>query len=83
MNIDISKVESAFEEDLRKVDKLLLESDVLIIPHFLLLNNQKLARQLHYFRGRGGNVIDFRYQIERGSMIYIDERVHRLLSETV
>ncbi|MEN6315362.1 MAG: GntR family transcriptional regulator [Clostridiaceae bacterium] len=83
MNIDISKVESAFEDDLRKVDKLLLECDVLIIPHFLLLNNQKLEKQLHYFRGRGGNIIDFRYQIERGSLIYIEERAHKLLSESI
>lgn len=82
MNIDISKVESAFEDDARKVDKLLLECDALIIPHFLLLDNRQLERQLHYFRGRGGNVIDFRYQIERGSLIYIEERVHKLLSES-
>jgi len=81
MNIDISKVEFAFEEDTRKVDKLLLERDVLIIPHFLLLNNPKLASQLHYFNGRGGNVIDFRYQIEKGSLIYIEERIYKLLSE--
>ena len=82
MNIDISNVEFAFEEDTRKTDKLILEKDVLIIPHFLLLNNQKLLKQLHYFSGRGGNVIDFRYEIERGSLIYIEERVHKLLSDS-
>lgn len=80
MNIDTAKVASAFEEDAPKVDKLLLEMDVLIIPHFLSLNNQKLSKQLHYFKGRGGTVIDFRYQIERGSLIYIEERIHKLLS---
>lgn len=81
MNIDISKVKVSFENDPTQMDKLLLEMDVLIIPHFLLLSNQKLARQLHYFKGRGGIVIDFRYQIEVGSLIYIEERVHKLLHD--
>lgn len=80
MNIDTGKVDYAFEIDIPKVDKLLSEMNVIIIPHFLLLNNQKLTSQLHYFSGRGGNVIDFCYQIEAGSLIYIEEQVNKLLS---
>ncbi len=83
MNIDISKVKFAFDDDLRKLDKLLIESDVLITPHFLLQDNVQLARQLHYFLGRGGNLIDFMYRIEEGSLIYIEERIKNLMAETV
>ena len=83
MSIDMTKVGFAFEDDEAKVDKLLLEMDVLIVPHFLLLNNQKLTKQLHYFRARERTVIDFQYQIERGSLIYIEERIHKLHSELV
>lgn len=81
MNIDIEKIRFAFEDELSEVDKLLLQMDILIIPHFLLLNNKKLAKQLHYFRGRGGVVIDFEYQIEVGSLIYIEEHINKLLAE--
>jgi hypothetical protein len=80
MNIDTSRVGYAFEDDIPAADKFLIEMDVLIIPHYLLLDNQRLERQLHYFKGRGGNVIDFKYQIERGSLIYIEERILDILS---
>lgn len=80
MKIDTAKVEYAFEDDISKVDKLFLEMDVLIIPHFLLLDNRNLARKLHYFESRGGKTIDFKYQIEKGSLIYIEDRVRSILS---
>jgi len=81
MNIDTEKIRFAFEDDPSEVDKLLLQMDILIIPHFLLLNNKRLEKQLHYFKGRGGEVIDFQYQMEEGSLIYIEEHVNKLLNE--
>jgi DNA-binding transcriptional regulator YhcF (GntR family) len=80
-NIDTSKVYIALEDDTSQMAILILRMDVLIIPHFLLQDNQKLARQLHYFKGRGGGIIDFRCQIEAGSLIYIEERIRKILSE--
>ncbi len=82
MNIDIEKIRFAFEDEISEVDKLLLQMDILIIPHFLLLNNKRLAEQLHHFKDRGGEVIDFQYQMEKGSLIYIEERINKLLNET-
>ncbi|MGE5612817.1 MAG: GntR family transcriptional regulator [Bacillota bacterium] len=81
VNIDTSKVYIAFDDDASQMAKLILRMDVLIIPHFLLRDNQKLARQLHYFKGKGGGIIDFRCHIEAGSLIYIEERIRKILSE--
>lgn len=83
VNIDTSKVNIAFEDDASQMAKLILRMDVLIIPHFLLQNNQKLARQLHYFKGKRGIIIDFKCRIEAGSLIYIEERLRRLLSNNI
>jgi len=80
LNIDFSRIWYAFEDDAPKVDKLLIEMDVLIISHYLYLNNKELAKQLRYFTARGGILIDFRYQIERGSLIHIEERIQNLLA---
>jgi len=80
MNINASAVTRAFEDDIFEVNKLLLEKDVLIIPHMLLLNSQKLTGQLRYFRKRGGLVIDFQHQIEQGSIIHVEECIDRILS---
>ncbi|MDD4494445.1 MAG: GntR family transcriptional regulator [Eubacteriales bacterium] len=80
MNIDVSKVRVAFEGSPREMDRLLLDSDILLIPNSISANNEDLAIQLHYFKLRGGRVINFEYQIERGSLIYIEEQIKRILS---
>lgn len=80
MNINPAIVSIAFEDDVIKLDKLLIEMDVLIIPHLLLQNNPRLTKQLHYFKSRGGKVIDFQQQIEQGSIFYIEEWIERVLS---
>jgi hypothetical protein len=82
-NIDMSNVYVAFEGDTSQVANLILRMDALVIPHYLLLDNQKLAKQLHYFKGRGGIIIDFQCQVDAGSLIYIEERIREILAEQV
>jgi len=82
MNIDAEKIKTAFEDDVDEVEKILMHSDVLIIPHFLLVNNRTLEDRLSHFRSRGKEVIDFQYHMEEGSLIYIEEHVKRLLNDT-
>ncbi len=82
MGVNISGIRHAFENDNDDLERLCSESSVLIIPHFLLIDNLKLAGWIQRFRECGGIVIDFRYQIETGSLIHIEEKIRRLLAET-
>ena len=81
VNIDPAGVPCAFEDDIFDVNKLILETDILIIPHMLLASNPRLAGQLRHFRRRGGLIVDFHHQIEQGSIIHVEELIERLLSD--
>lgn len=50
--------------------------DVVILPSEMSVsNNWDLTDALEKFTGRGGKIINFDYQIDRGSLIYIEEQI--------
>ncbi|MCG8564131.1 MAG: winged helix-turn-helix domain-containing protein [Desulfobacterales bacterium] len=52
--------------------------EVIILPSEISLsNNWDLTEALEKFSGRGGRIINFNYQIDRGSLIYIEEQISR------
>lgn len=56
----------------------LLDKDVVILPSEMSLNNSwDLTDALQKFTSRGGVIINFDYQIDRGSLIYIEEQISK------
>jgi DNA-binding transcriptional regulator YhcF (GntR family) len=52
--------------------------DVVILPSGMSVSdNWDLSDALDKFSGRGGRIINFDYQIDRGSLIYIEEQISR------
>jgi len=61
------------------IETFLAEHDVLIVPPaFPILLNRETAPILTAFTQGGGRIIPFDYQIERGSMVYLEERIKDL-----
>ena len=59
-----------------QVEAFLAEKDVLIVPPvFPALLNRETAPLLTEFTESGGRILPFDYQIERGSMVYLEERI--------
>jgi DNA-binding transcriptional regulator YhcF (GntR family) len=55
------------------------DKDVLIVPPgFAKLLSRPLAPVIAEFTERGGRLLPFDYQIERGSLIYLEERIRSL-----
>lgn len=79
-NIKDRDVSSAFEKDINK-DKLVSyinDKQYLIIPMYSLIN-EKYRDMLDEFKNSGGEIICFEYQIERGTMIFIEEKIIRMM----
>ena len=56
------------------------DKDVLIVPpDFTSMLDAASAPVIAEFTEGGGRVISFDYQIERGSLVYLDERIRGLL----
>lgn len=63
------------------VTKFLSDIDVLITPmDFPLITDPQIRSQLEAFHKNGGASISFDYQIEKGSMIYIEEGINHLIN---
>lgn len=69
------EVEYAFEADKDIINRFLVEKDILILSQLLVVNDEILQRQLQNFTDKGGKVVEFKYQIEQGSLIYIEEQI--------
>lgn len=60
--------------------KFLADKDILIIPPKQQLPQDKEnIDAVRLFRERGGKIITFEYQIERGSLLHVEERIKSLL----
>lgn len=67
-------------EQKQNIQNFIKSKDVIIIPSdsnikYLYFN------EIDKFKKKGGEVIKFEYQIERGTLIYIEERIAKTLSE--
>lgn len=55
----------------------LSDKDIVILPSEMSLKNWDLSDALQKFSAGGGTIINFNYQIDRGSLIYIEEQISR------
>lgn len=63
------------------IEKFIDDKDVLIVPPgFAVQLPSELLHAINLFRQRGGLLIDFAYQIERGSLLYLEELIKNLLN---
>jgi DNA-binding transcriptional regulator YhcF (GntR family) len=76
--IDSSGIETLFIRSGETLDpaEFLEDKNVLIVPPDLRLEEHGIA----LFSERNGRIIHFQYQIERGSLIYIEEHISKLLN---
>ena len=71
-----SLVGSLSDEQLRTFTT---DKDVLIVPPgYSRLLSRPLAPIIAQFTERGGRIVPFDYQIERGSLVYVEERIRSL-----
>jgi DNA-binding transcriptional regulator YhcF (GntR family) len=75
-----SRMCHAFLEELTDPDAFAKDCDVLIVPpNFSAQGNRELFGALQRFMERGGRVITFNYEIEKGSLLHVEERMNWLL----
>lgn len=80
LNIEKEEVEHAFKADVKTIKRFLREKKFLIIPQSYRLDNSVCSEDIQRFLKNGGKIIEFKYQIERGSLIYIEEQIENILS---
>jgi len=66
--------ESALPEFLEQLDI------VFVPPGYTLQRAHESVRSVQEYTARGGRVISFDYQIERGSLLFVEERIQQLLN---
>ncbi len=64
--------------DNENINGFLIGKDYLILPPHDFLVENKIYNFANYTKN-GGTIINFNYQIERGSLIYIEERINTIL----
>lgn len=77
-HIDSSRVEHGFASDAAATLRL-LQKDVLIIPQCFHLEDVVSPKELLAFRKKGGRIIEFKYQMEQGSLIFIEQKIESIL----
>lgn len=64
-----------------EIEEFIAGKDVLIVPPgFAAQLPGELLQLINRFRQRGGQLIDFAYQIERGSLLHLEELIKNLLN---
>lgn len=80
-NIDLKNTYHIFEKDVEEMEESLESCSVLIVPPgFFVEKGDHCMAAVKRFREKGGRIINFEYQIERGSMIYIEEQISHILN---
>lgn len=85
MKLEMPSNNYALIDDLssEEFDYFTKDKDVLILPPLYAMElSEKLSHKLFEFNHRGGDIILFNYTIERGSIIYIEERILNALNKT-
>jgi len=81
-DIPAEGVKTLFISQLDRLDEFINSLDAVIVPAgYSLQKNREHLAALQAFTERGGAIISFDYQIERGSLLYVEERLRSLLDE--
>jgi len=82
-DIPAASVEPLFWSELDRLDAFIAGLDAVIIPAgYALQRNREHLAAIQEFTERGGAIIAFDYQIERGSLLNVEERLRTLLDES-
>jgi len=82
LHIDESRVSHLTISNIKQLADFITDIQVVIIPPgYNLIRNRAQAAQVQRFRESGGKIIEFDYQIERGSLLQIEERIRSRLQE--
>ena len=66
------------QDALEVIKKALDESDYLLLPpEYIVCDNKEVIELLRLFESKGGKIISFEYQLDRGSMIHFEEEVDK------
>ncbi|RPJ02272.1 MAG: GntR family transcriptional regulator [Candidatus Aminicenantes bacterium] len=80
--IPATSVAPLFWSEIDRLDKFIAGLDAVIIPAgYSLQKNRENLAAIQEFTERGGVIISFDYQIERGSLLNLEERLRTLLDE--
>ena len=77
-DFEITNSYSFYYDDNLDYSAVIRDKGVLVIPPDL--EHLKGEGEISKFQKAGGRVITFDYQIERGSLIYLEEEISRILS---
>ena len=81
-DIPATSVAPLFWSEIDRLDKFISGLDAVIIPAgYSLQKNREHLAAIQEFTERGGVIISFDYQIERGSLLNLEERLRTLLEE--
>ena len=81
-DIPAAGVKTLFISQLERLDEFIAALDAVIVPAgYSLQKNREHLPALQAFTERGGIIIPFDYQIERGSLLHVEERLRTLLDE--
>lgn len=81
-DIPPASVKTLFVSQLERLDEFIQSLDAVIVPAgYSLQKNREHLPALQAFTQGGGIIIPFNYQIERGSLLHIEERLQSLLDE--
>ena len=68
-------------DDEAKIPEFLAKLDVVFVPPgYLIQKRRENVAAVQEFTERGGKVIPFDYQIERGSLLHVDEHISQLIA---
>jgi DNA-binding transcriptional regulator YhcF (GntR family) len=71
-----------YPREAERLDAFASGQDILIVPpDFTAILNGTTAQVIAEFTEDGGRIIPFDYQIERGSLVYLEERIRGLLEQ--
>ncbi|MCI0498183.1 MAG: GntR family transcriptional regulator [Planctomycetales bacterium] len=78
--IPLRSIRQVYEKDSPDIADFLADLDVVIVPPDLpILSKKENIAVVQYFQRRGGQIIEFNHQIDRGTLIHIEERISRIL----
>ncbi|MBC7362649.1 MAG: GntR family transcriptional regulator [Candidatus Aminicenantes bacterium] len=81
MGLITGTVPCLFIKDEDKLPEFLEKIDVVFVPPgYQLQRKKENVSAVQAFTERGGKIITFDYQIERGSLLYVEERISQLLN---
>jgi len=82
-DVPAGSVEPLFWSDLDRLDSFIAGLDAVIIPAgYSIQRNREHLAAIQEFTERGGVIIAFDYQIERGSLLNVEERLRTLIDES-